>query len=417
MRPAALRRSSTKPTRVRCLVLAALLGPAAAAAQLTEEDAVQRALGRAEVRELAEGEVEVARGEAVRAGLWPNPGLSFSREETSGSPGGGRDDLWLLSQGFDLSGKRGLRADAAGRRVEAARARGDFTRLVLEAEVRGRFHELLAAERRVAAAAEALRRIEALATAVERRLAAGDASGYDRGRLELERAGIAARAAVEEAAAARARARLGGLLGAPGDAPAVRGELLPDGGPPVLDALAGRVPARPDLRSLAEEAEAGALDSRAGGRGWIPELTLSAGYRSTTAQGARRDGFALGLSLPFPLLDRSQDEAQRGRGRARAARARLALETSAASAEVRGLHAEASALGAAARHFRRSALDTSRRLVATADAAYRGGELGILELVDAHRGALEAELQSVELELAARRARIDLDRATGGTTP
>jgi cobalt-zinc-cadmium efflux system outer membrane protein len=397
------------------LVLAGLLAPAVANAQLTEEEAVERALARPEVRDLVEGDVDVARGDAVRAGLWPNPTLSYSREETSGGPARTTDDLALVAQTFDLAGRRGLRADAAGRRVEATRARGASARLALEGEVRVRFHQLLAAERRVAATAEGLRRIDVLSTAVGRRQAAGDASGYDRRRLEREHASIAARAAVEDADLARARARLAGLLGTK-DVLAVSGELLPADATPALDGLASRVASRPDLRALAEEAEAGSLDARAGGRGWVPELTLSGGYKGSTVQDYRLNGFAVGVAVPLPLFDRGQDEALRGHGRARAARARLALETDAATAEVRGLHAQATALAEAARRFRAAALETSRRLIATADAAYRGGELGILELVDAHRGALDAELQAVELELAARRARIDLDLATGGTT-
>ena len=52
-----------------------------------------------------------------------------------------------------------------------------------------------------------------------------------------------------------------------------------------------------------------------------------------------------------------------------------------------------------------------------ADAAYRGGELGILELLDAFRGAVDDELQGLELALLARRARIELERAAGGGFP
>jgi len=415
MRPVVPRRMPARPTLARCLALAGLLAPAIASAQLTEDEAVQRALARPEVRDLVEGEVDVARGEAIRAGLWPNPVLSYTREETRGGPAGAKDDLALLTQTFDLSGKRGRRGEAAGRQVEATRARGASARLALEVEVRVRFHELLAAEQRVAATAGALRRIETLATAVGRRQAAGDASGYDRGRLERERASIAARAAVEGAGLARARARLGGLLGGE-DAPAVTGDLVPAGPPPPLDRLTSRVASRPDLRALSEEAEAGSLVARAGARAWIPELTLSGGYKGSVVQDERLTGFAVGVSVPFPLFDRGQDEALRGSGRARAARARLALETDAASAEVRGLHAQASLLAEAANRFRAEALEPSRRLITTADAAYRGGELGILELVDAHRGALDAELQALELDLTARRARLDLDLATGGTS-
>lgn len=415
MLPADGRRTTGRPTMARCLLLTAMLVPLSASAQLTEEEAVRRVLARPEVRDLVEGEVDVARGEAIRAGLWPNPVLSFSREETKGGPAAAQDDLALLTQAFDISGKRGLRGDAAGRRVEATRARGASTRLALDAEVRLRFHELLAAERRVAATAEALRRVQVLATTVGQRQAAGDASGYDLGRLERERASIAARAAVEEAGLARARARLGGLLGGQ-EAPAVAGELLPGAAPQAVDALASRIISRPDLHALAEEAAAGTLDARAGGRAWIPELTLQGGYKGSTNQAERLSGFAVGIAVPFPLFDRGQDEALRGEGRARAARARLVLETDAAAAEVRGLHAQAVGLAEAARRYRADALETSRRLIATADAAYRGGELGILELVDAHRGALDAELGALDLELTARRARIDLDLATGGTT-
>lgn len=414
MRPDVRSRLPSIPTVARCLLVVGLFAPGAGSAQLTEEDAVQRAMARPEVRDLFEGEVDVARADSARAGLWPNPVLSYSREATRGGSGS-TDDVALLTQAFDLSGRRGLRADAAERRLEAALARGASGRFALEVEVRARFHGLLAAERRVAAAVHALRQTDALATAVGRRQAAGDASGYDRGRLERERASFAARAAVEEAGLSRARARLGGLLGDLA-AIAVTGELLPSGTPPELDGLVGRISTRPDLRALAEEAEAGALEARAGGRGWIPEVTLSGGYKGTSTQDERPTGFALGVAVPFPLFDRAQDERLRGQGRARAARARLALGTDAATAEVRGLHAEASALAEAARRFRADALETARRLITTADAAYRGGEVGILELVDAHRGGLDAELQALELELAARRARLDLDLATGGST-
>jgi cobalt-zinc-cadmium efflux system outer membrane protein len=147
-----------------------------------------------------------------------------------------------------------------------------------------------------------------------------------------------------------------------------------------------------------------------------PEPSLTGGYKGVGLEGERLHGFVAGVAIPFPLLDRSQDEAARGRGRAKAARARLALETDLASAEVRGLRAQAAQLADAARRFRVEAMEPSRALVATAEAAYRGGELGILELVDAHRGALDAALQAVDLEWAARKARIDLDLAAGGAS-
>ncbi len=57
-------------------------------------------------------------------------------------------------------------------------------------------------------------------------------------------------------------------------------------------------------------------------------------------------------------------------------------------------------------------------MAAIATAAYEEGEYGILELLDAHRVTLGAELRLLDLSAAARRAAIELDRAIGGeTTP
>lgn len=417
MRPLNPLRTPATPTAARCFgILLFVFAAPAAGAELNEDEAVARALARPEGRDLVDGEVDLARADAVRSRLWPNPVLSWSREETRGGPAAATDQLAVVSQTLDLSGRRGLRSDAAARRVEVARSRGAVSRLVLEGEVRGRFHEALAADRRVAAFREALRRTDDLAAAVARRHVAGDASGYDRSRVDRERAGFAARLAVEEASQARARARLAALLGG-GDLPPPAGDLLPASTLPPADAFAARVTSRADLRTFALEAEAGELEERVAGRGWLPELTLTGGYRGTTVAGERLDGVAVGISLPFPVFDRAQDEGLRGGGRRRAARARLALETQAALADVRALHAQAAVLTEAARRFRAEGLDAARRLAGTAAAAYRGGELAILDLVDAHRGTLDAELQAIELDLAARRARLDLAVVTGGFVP
>jgi cobalt-zinc-cadmium efflux system outer membrane protein len=77
------------------------------------------------------------------------------------------------------------------------------------------------------------------------------------------------------------------------------------------------------------------------------------------------------------------------------------------------LHAEATALGEAARRSQQDARRRAEVLLAAADAGYRGGELGVVELVDAYRAALDAELQRIDLAWTARDARIALDEAAG----
>lgn len=412
-----------KPTVARCLLSAALaLAPLVraaaqepAATSLDEAEAVRRALARPALDEQLRAAVDLVRADEIAARRWPNPEVAWSHEQIGAAAGTERQDIAVLSQRFDLSGRRGLRGDAAGKRVEAARADAARARHEVEAGARRAFVSVLALERRVAVLRAAAARLEAVAAAVGRRAASGDVAGYDRRRVERERLTLLARLDAEEGALARARALLASLVGAADPASlGVRGDLTPADLPPVAG-LIERVAARSDLRALALEAESGDLEARAAGRWFVPEVELGGGLK-TVDTGSRRDsGFAAALTVPVPLFSRDQDERVRGDARARAARARLALALEAARAEVSGLHAEASRLAAAATRYADSGDPDASALAATAEAAYRGGEVGVLELVDAYRATVDASLALVDLQAAARRAGIELDRASGGT--
>ena len=410
-----------KPTIARFLLAAVTLvmgTPALtddAAAPLDEDEAVRRALARPGLDDELRALVDLARADEVAARRWPNPEASWSHEQIRAAGATERQDIAVLSQRFDLSGRRGLRGDAAARRVEAAGADAAFLRLDVEAEARGAFADALAAERRVASLRAAVERLEGVAAAVARRAASGDVAGYDRRRVDRERATVLARLDIEEGALARARTRLAALIGA-GDptAPlALRGDLTA-AAPSPLATFAERLPSRPDLRALDLEARSGELQARAAGRWFIPDVELGGGLK-TVDVGSRRDtGFAAAVTVPIPLFSRDQDERLRGEARARAARGRLSLALGSARADVAGLHAEATRLAAAAARYHESATADGPALLRSAEAAYRGGEVGVLELIDGYRAALDADLLLLELEWAARRARIDLDRTSGG---
>ncbi len=105
-------RSRTRPMINRCSILLVLLAPVAALGQVTEEEAVQRAMSRPEVRDVIEGEIDVARGDALRAGMWSNPVASYSREQVYGGPAASAENYVELSQAIDISGRRSLRGQA-----------------------------------------------------------------------------------------------------------------------------------------------------------------------------------------------------------------------------------------------------------------------------------------------------------------
>jgi cobalt-zinc-cadmium efflux system outer membrane protein len=84
-----------------------------------------------------------------------------------------------------------------------------------------------------------------------------------------------------------------------------------------------------------------------------------------------------------------------------------------AEGELRGLYAQGERLRKAALEFRAATVNAAPDLLRIAEAAYRGGESSLLELLDAYRGALEAETTALLLEWKARETRIEYDQLTG----
>lgn len=414
-----------KPTIARCfhplltlfLAVTAQAQDAETRAPLTEREVVARALQRAPLTDAIEGGVAVEEGRGRAASAYPNPQLSYMHEQTFGALGTGEDYL-SLAQTIDLGNRRGLQGDAGEARARAARKEGEASRMAVAADARLRFYELLYRQDRVAALEGWLARIDQALAIVTRREQRGDAATYDRRRLERERAVATGRLETEHAALERARARLGALLGQGATAPRAAGMLRPESDPAALPTLRASAGSRPDLLALGFRIEAASLDRAAASRWWVPDLRLEGGWKGVYLGAlGRTDGFLLGASLSLPLWDQSSGLAGIADGEARAARGRRALLESELDGELRGARLEAVRLRRAAAQFREQTTATSGDLMRIASAGYQGGELGLLELLDAYRGAADDSLSALEVEHAARRARIELDRLTGAGLP
>lgn len=128
-------------------------------------------------------------------------------------------------------------------------------------------------------------------------------------------------------------------------------------------------------------------------------------------------GFVATAAVTLPLLDRGQGPRRRAAAQRRSFHGRFELRRQRLIGELTGLHAEATRLHALAERFSVERRREDEELMQIANAAYRGGELGILEFLDAFRSAVEDELQGIELAWTARYARIELERAAGGGLP
>ncbi|HEX6085705.1 MAG TPA: TolC family protein [Thermoanaerobaculia bacterium] len=314
-----------------------------------------------------------------------------------------------LSQSFDFSGRRAMRRRAAELRVEATQQEVASQQLDLARIVRSEFSRAASQQELVRTLTEWSRKIAAAAETAARLLAGGEVSGYDRRRLERERIGAEARLAAERGALVAAQRRLASFLGGEN----LDGVTLQRPTPPEIPAdteLTARIEQRPDVAAIAKRIEAAMLDAQAAQRWRVPLFDLTAGMKKTQAD----SGAILGAGVSLPLFNRNQDELLRANAELAILNAQRTLLVTRARGEAGGLAAEARELRNAARLFREQALPTSERLTATAEAAYRAGEVGILELLDAYRTALDAEVEAAELEQRAREAEIELTRALGG---
>jgi cobalt-zinc-cadmium efflux system outer membrane protein len=386
-------------------------------APLTESEAITRALRRAPLEDTIDGSTLAEDGRGRSASSYSNPQLSYLREQTFGRFGTGEDYV-SLAQTIDLGNRRGLRGQAGQARTRAAQGDGSAVRLSVVAETRTRFYEVLYRQTRVVALEGWIAQISHALEVVIRREQRGDAAIYDRRRLERERSVAIGRLATEQASLERAGGRLQAVLGAPRSTPIAAGALLPDSDPPPLPTLRAASASRPDLLALSLRIDAAALDRSAASRWWAPDLRLEGGWKGVDlVRQGRTDGFLLGASMYIPLWDQSSGLLHTAQGEARAARGRLALLESELEGELSGARAEAVRLRRAAQEFRAQTTSASGDLVRIAGVGYEGGELGLLELLDAYRGAADDALTALDMEHAARRVRTELDRLTGAGLP
>jgi cobalt-zinc-cadmium efflux system outer membrane protein len=189
------------------------------------------------------------------------------------------------------------------------------------------------------------------------------------------------------------------------------GTLDPRAPLPSRDEARAQALGRGDVLALRTQAERQDLLARAAARRAIPEPTVLAGRKTTTAGDIQDQGPIFGVSLTIPLFDRGQGaravaevEATLLRARQQALESRLAAEAMAAVTNAEARREAEATYGPAS---------DPDALVRIASGAYEEGEMRILELLDAYRTALAARVRIIELRLEARRAEITVDVATG----
>ena len=385
----------------------ALVAAPAIGAPITESQAVERALAQPEFSALGAANREEAQARIAGIRRFDNPEASVSREQLSGA--GRSETEWQagVTQPVDLSGKRAALRAAA--RAEAGAVDADISRRRQErtAEVRRAFAGCAAATEKVRVSNTFIGRLREAERIVTARTRAGDTAGYDLRRLRVEARTAEAQGQLTAGEVAAECASLSRLSGEPDARPAEPIAAI------ALRATPTSPPeARPDILARERRVLAASQQVRAAQRGRLPEIAVGLGYKRVTADEGSAGGPVVSLGARIPLFDNGGAAIREARARQRAREAELGLARREAGAAVAVAEARTSAALSAARAAQAAAGDAAR-LGPIAEAAYNGGESGVVELVDAYRTARDAELEIIELLERAARARVDLELAQG----
>lgn len=361
--------------------------------------------------EAARALVEAGRAQVTSAGAYPNPEVEFLAGRTHarvpGASTGGAQSL-AVTQRLDNPWQREARLDVAGFGLDARQAERRGFENDLLARLEQRFFELLRRQAEVRATREDLSLAEQIRSKVAVRVETGESPRYEliKADTELLNAQKSAESAVLRVAQARAglRALVGGGLPAEFE---VDGSLTRSPVVPALEDLRAEVLARnPDLaRSQAEVRRAERqLDLERLRR--HPELALKvAEDRDSEMRNSR-----IGVVLSVPLWDRRQGPIAEAGALLARSRSEQAGQELALVQALEGAYRQYEIARTQVSALENGILREAEAALRVAEAAYRFGERGILDYLDAQRVFRAARNELIAARYELQLAVIDIER-------
>lgn len=381
-----------------------------AAERYTVDQLIAIALGSNALLGAARTDIDISQAEAVIAGAYPNPEIEImGGERTARGPAltPGSTQSFALSQRLDYPSQREARRDVASAGISMAQASAQTFEVDLVTRLKQGFYAVIRHESELRAAREDLDLAQAIRDRVEVRVQVGEAPRYELIRADTELQNAQKNADSAALRLAQAKLRLRSVVGsALPDRFDVDGSLVEDIKLPGIDQLRQRMLERnPELARLRAEVERSRRVLELENLRRMPEVSVKLARDRDPEYEAHR----IGIAVNIPLFDRRQGQiAQAG---ALSERSRIALQGRAFELE--------QFLDAAYRQYELSrtqvaALESgivrqAEAALRVAEAAYRFGERGILDVLDAQRvfRAARNELISARYELMSALAEIE----------
>jgi cobalt-zinc-cadmium efflux system outer membrane protein len=368
------------------LVLAMFASPKANATELTLAEALRLSAENSPALASAAAQDRSAEAALDSARAYPNPELEIASGMTRPrQPGGenGRIEMLGLSQQFELPGLRNARRQGAEAGIVSGSANLAEARLYQYITVKQAFYDVLRRQEESGLAAENFALLQQIRNRVKVKVGVGESPRYELVKSEAETlaAESAARSAEHRITQARDRLRAvtGGMLAATFVAVAEPAQIADL---PALNVLREELLARQPLLKVAESETHRAqarLDLERALRTPQPTIKLSSERDQNESQ------WRIGVVMPLPLWSRRAGpigEARAGMERAQADAQQIRLEL---LAELDQAYSRYQIAGFQVATFESGLLKEAESALKVAEAAYRYGERGILDYLDAQR--------------------------------
>jgi len=385
------------------------------ASALTLEEAVAQARAHHPALAAARQRVEVARGRAEQARLWPNPELEFSAEDVPANHGGlsRAQNMIGIAQTVPFPGKKKLDAQIGRQEITAA----ELEYLIREREVvravQSAFYRALAAQNKVGVAGELVVLNRSLVNIARQRIAAGAVGEQERLRAEIEQERADVELTATQRELAEARLALAAAMGKPRETiGALTGELRVQAPVADVEATGAQLLAQhPVLRGTAAARERAELELRRARLDPLPDVTLGVAGGRDFAE--RETMLEFRVSLPLPLFDRAQGRKRETRALAAAARHDATATEQQLLSELKQIVARLRAAGEQVEAYRLRILPRAEEALKLAQTGYAAGKFGFLDLVDTQRTAAEVRLAYWDKVLELNLALADLEALAG----
>ncbi len=382
----------------------------------TLNQVVQLALQHNPVMNGAEAVLEQSQSQRVTAGAYLNPTISGSAGRGSiRDPSTGVSIIErtiTVEQPLEWLGKRAARQRAADAGLASALAGMDETKVVLMADVKAAFFQLLFAQQEAQLARENLKTVDDLVKLVNARVSTREAPKFELVKATVELQKSKKDLSRADNALLVARARLNTVTGrALGEGFAIEGAFEPVRSGLELRVLTNQALDRhPTLRRqqrVVEQAEFTIEKERASR---MPDVAVMGQYHREAGD----ESVTAGLSVPLPLWYRRQGEIGTAMGTHRRAQAEQSRVQQELEQTITQHFQEVRTAQAQMQVFEQGLLFQAKEAFDIAQFSFRHGATSLLEVIDAQRVYRQTLLEYAQAQADHSIAMARLERAAGG---